>query len=122
MPLHNFTFSPKRGSGNQANFITPDAHQKLSRVRFPARLQARPIADIGMPSADPIEVLQLRRLAQAVLSKDRTDLTALAKTNPQLIAEWQNAFRQQRVAAEKSALFWASASASLASLKGFGDQ
>lgn len=70
--------------------------------------------------SDQIEMLQLERLARALLSKDHNDLAALATSNPALIEEWQQAFRAQRFAAERSARYWASAAAVLATVKGFG--
>ncbi len=69
-------------------------------------------------STDPIESVQLERLAKALLSKDHQDLAALAASNPTLMEEWQRAFRRQHSAAKRSARYWASASAVLATAKG----
>jgi len=65
-----------------------------------------------------IDAVQLERLAQALLSKNHHDLTALAQSNPALIKEWKQAFQHQKQAAERSARYWASASAVLATTHG----
>ena len=66
--------------------------------------------------AHDMEVVQLQRLASAVLSKSVDDLTALQSNNPELIWEWQAAFRQQKLEAEAAARFWSAAMASLATI------
>lgn len=79
-----------------------------------------PTANPDHTDAEHIDALQLERLAQALLSKDHHDLTALAASNPVLIKEWQRAFQRQKQAAEHSARYWASAAAVLATAKGLG--
>lgn len=61
----------------------------------------------------PIEAVQLARLAGAVLDKSPEDLMAIAETNPMLIWEWLEAFRERRHQAEQEARFWAAAEATL---------
>jgi hypothetical protein len=61
-----------------------------------------------------IEAAQLRRLASTVLSKSPEDLAALAETNPQLVWEWIDAFRKEKLAAEAEARYWSAAVAALA--------
>ncbi len=60
-----------------------------------------------------IDIVQLARLAGAVLDKSPEDLMAIAESNPMLIWEWLEAFREHRLAAEQEARFWAAAMASL---------
>lgn len=69
-------------------------------------------------SSEHIETLQLQRLAQALLTKDHHDLSALTASNPKLVREWQRAFQAQRQEAEKCARFWASAAAQLKAAQG----
>jgi hypothetical protein len=64
--------------------------------------------------ADPIEEVQLRRLAGAVLSKSPADLAALAESNPMIVWEWIEAFRHQKHAAEIESRYWTAAMAALA--------
>ncbi|MCH9765548.1 MAG: hypothetical protein K0U34_06100 [Alphaproteobacteria bacterium] len=70
---------------------------------------------------ESIDVLQLKHLAKAVMSKDTDDLAALAETNPMLVREWCAAFQRQHAAAEKQARYWASASAALATIQGMAN-
>lgn len=65
------------------------------------------------PAPELIEAAQLRRLASAVLSKSPEDLAALAETNPMLVGEWIDAFRQEKLAAESEARYWSAAMAAL---------
>lgn len=65
------------------------------------------------PAPDLIESAQLRRLASTVLSKSPEDLAALAETNPMLVWEWIDAFRQEKLAAEAEARYWSAAVAAL---------
>lgn len=65
------------------------------------------------PAPDLIEAAQLRRLAATVLSKSPEDLAALAETNPMLVWEWIDAFRQEKLAAEIEARYWSAAAAAL---------
>jgi PAS domain-containing protein len=65
------------------------------------------------PAADPIEEVQLRRLAGAVLSKSPADLAALAESNPMIVWEWVEAFRRQKVEAEAEMRYWSAAMAAL---------
>ncbi|WP_139247969.1 hypothetical protein [Hyphomicrobium sp. CS1GBMeth3] len=67
-----------------------------------------------VPGPDLIEAAQLRRLASTVLAKSPDDLAALAETNPVLVAEWIDAFRRERLAAEAEARYWSAAAAALA--------
>lgn len=67
-----------------------------------------------VPGPDLIEAAQLRRLASTVLAKSPEDLAALAETNPMLVAEWIDAFRQERLAAQAEARYWSAAAAALA--------
>jgi hypothetical protein len=67
--------------------------------------------------ADRIDEMQLERLAATVLSKTPADLAALAETNPMIIWEWVEAFRQQKLEAETRARFWSAAMASLATAR-----
>lgn len=67
-----------------------------------------------VPGPDLIEAAQLRRLAGTVLAKSADDLAALAETNPGLVAEWIEAFRKERLAAETEARYWSAAAAALA--------
>lgn len=79
-------------------------------------------ADNDLTSAqEAINDIQLARLATAILSKGSQDLLALAETNPALFDEWQAAFRLQYAEAEKSARRWASAAASLATIKSIAE-
>lgn len=64
------------------------------------------------PNLD-IEQIQLERLAEAVLCKSPDDLAALRTCNPELIAEWIEAFGHQQRAAERAARNWAAARAAL---------
>lgn len=61
----------------------------------------------------PIEAIQLARLAGAVLDKSAEDLMAIAESNPMLIWEWIEAFRDRRHKAELEARYWAAAMATL---------
>lgn len=61
----------------------------------------------------PIEDIQLARLAGAVLEKSPEDLMAIAESNPMLIWEWIEAFRDRRHKAELEARYWAAAMATL---------
>lgn len=72
-------------------------------------------ASIQMPEREqaPIEAVQLARLASAVLDKSPEDLMAIAESNPMLIWEWLEAFREQRHKAEQEARYWAAAEATL---------
>lgn len=63
--------------------------------------------------SDPIEAVQLARLAGAVLDKSPEDLIAIAESNPMIIWEWIEAFRQQKHKAEAEARYWAAAMAAL---------
>jgi hypothetical protein len=65
-------------------------------------------------ATDPIEELQLARLAGAVLSKSPADLAALAEANPLIVWEWMEAFRRQKLAAEAEARRWSAAIAAIA--------
>lgn len=65
------------------------------------------------PGPDLIEAAQLRRLASTVLAKSPEDLAALAETNPMLVWEWIDAFRNERLAAEAEARYWSAAAAAL---------
>lgn len=65
------------------------------------------------PARDLIEAAQLRRLAWTVLSKSPEDLAALAESNPMLVWEWIDAFRQEKLAAEAEARYWSAAAAAL---------
>jgi hypothetical protein len=65
-------------------------------------------------AVDPIEELQLARLAGAVLSKSPADLAALAEANPLIVWEWMEAFRRQKLAAEAEARRWSAAIAAIA--------
>ncbi len=65
-------------------------------------------------TVDPIEELQLARLAGAVLSKSPADLAALAEANPLIVWEWMEAFRRQKLAAEAEARRWSAAIAAIA--------
>ena len=113
----------------------PGPHETVAARRprqsaSPAKLRGDDIAKPtnGKPAqANPttagqidIDVVQLERLAHAILSKDHHDLAALAATNPVLMEEWQRAFRAQHAEAVRSAQYWASAAAVLATVKGLG--
>lgn len=65
------------------------------------------------PASEMIESAQLRRLASTVLSKSPEDLAALAETNPMLVWEWIDAFRQEKLAVEAEARYWSAAVAAL---------
>ncbi len=69
--------------------------------------QMRDFGDVRRP--DPIEVQQLRRLANAVVAKSRADLAALAENNPALVWEWIEAFRRQKLAADAESRYWSNA-------------
>jgi len=71
---------------------------------------------LRLPGAgrDPIEAVQLARLAGAVLEKSPEDLMAIAESNPLLIWEWLEAFRRRKQEAEAEARFWSAALATLA--------
>jgi hypothetical protein len=76
------------------------------------------VRDLGyVPAPDLIEAAQLRRLAGTVLSKSPEDLAALAETNPLLVWEWIDAFRQEKLAAEAEARYWSAAAAALATAR-----
>jgi hypothetical protein len=62
---------------------------------------------------DPIEAVQLTRLAGAVLTKSTDDLAALAESNPMIVCEWIEAFRRKRIEAEADARRWSAAMAAL---------
>jgi hypothetical protein len=86
--------------------------KKLSHVR--------PIETAGsqarnrVSGCDPIETLQLARLASTVLDKSKADIAALAEANPALIWEWIEAFGRRKAAAEAEARLWSAAMAYLA--------
>jgi hypothetical protein len=63
---------------------------------------------------DPIEALQLARLANTVLSKSLADIDALAEDNPHLVWEWIQAFAVKKREADSAAQLWSSAIACLA--------
>ena len=65
-------------------------------------------------SIDPIEELQLSRLANAILSKSPADLAALSEANPQLFWEWIEAFAHKKREADTACHLWAAAMACLA--------
>lgn len=69
--------------------------------------------DSDDPPLAQIDEIQLRRLASTVLTQSREDLAALAKTNPMLVWEWIESFRQLRLAAEAEARYWSAAMAAL---------
>lgn len=79
----------------------------------PPSATIRSSADVADADADQIEAIQLARLAGAVLSKSPADLMAIAETNPLIIWEWMEAFRRQKVEAEKEQRFWSAALAAL---------
>ena len=86
-------------------------HTHLPARQAPA---AHPVPHLEeATAADLIEIAQLRRLAATVLSKSPEDLAALAETNPLLVAEWIDAFRKEKLAAENEARYWSAAAASL---------
>lgn len=62
---------------------------------------------------NPIEAVQLARLASAVLDKSPEDLLAIAENNPMIIWEWIEAFRERKLKAEAEARYWAAAMATL---------
>jgi hypothetical protein len=81
---------------------------------YDSRGPGRPVRELGyVPAPDLIEAAQLWRLASTVLSKSPDDLAALAETNPVLVAEWIDAFRQEWLAAEQEARYWSAAAAAL---------
>lgn len=75
------------------------------------------VREAAPPAPDPIEAAQLRRLASTVLSKSPDDLAALAETNPMLVWEWIDAFRNERLAAEAEARYWSAAAAALSTAR-----
>lgn len=107
----------------QPDLARPDSVPRdLNQVRSTKELFNEKHDETG-PSdhlSEPLETVQLERLAKALLSKDSHDLAALAAANPALIEEWQQAFQAHRNAAERTARYWASAAAVLATIKGFG--
>ncbi len=64
--------------------------------------------------ADPIEEMQLARLASTVLSKSLADIDALSEANPHLVWEWIQAFAVKKREADAAAQLWSSAIACLA--------
>lgn len=72
--------------------------------------------ETGDPSLEPIDSLQLLRLAEVVLTKSVDDLRALIEVNPDLVREWLSDFHRERVKAEKVARQWQAAEAALAIL------
>ena len=92
-------------------------HHRVTTLSPPTgpRHSVRPTRELGyVPAPDLIEAAQLRRLASTVLSKSPEDLAALAETNPQLVWEWIDAFRKEKLAAEAEARYWSAAVAALA--------
>ena len=79
----------------------------------PPSPNGRALSGIGDGGSDQIESVQLARLASAVLSKSPADLIALAESNPQIIWEWLEAFRRQKLKAEAESRFWSAAMAIL---------
>jgi hypothetical protein len=65
-------------------------------------------------TADPIEDLQLMRLASTVLSKSLDDIDALSQNNPKLVWEWIQAFAAKKREADAQCKLWSSAIACLA--------
>lgn len=94
-------------------------HGPTEAPRFAQPLEPRRQRDYPArpPEAgETIEGEQLRRLAQAVLSKSPADLAALAETNPQLFWEWIQAFTQKKREAEAAGQAWSAAIACLATV------
>jgi hypothetical protein len=91
-------------------------HHQLTTPSFAPRTPgSRTVRELDyVPGPDLIEAAQLRRLASTVLAKSPEDLAALAETNPLLVAEWIDAFRRERLAAEAEARYWSAATAALA--------
>lgn len=90
-------------------------HHRLTTSTTGHKTMGCQIRDMGyVPGPDLIEAAQLRRLASTVLSKSPEDLAALAETNPALVWEWIEAFRNERLAAEAEARYWSAAAAALA--------
>lgn len=77
----------------------------------PARSSQRPAPD--REGDGQIEIVQLARLASAVLTKSPADLMAVAEANPMIVWEWLEAFRKQRHDAEADARRWSAAIAAL---------
>lgn len=90
-------------------------HQLTTPSSAPRASGSRTVRELDyVPGPDLIEAAQLRRLASTVLAKSPEDLAALAETNPMLVAEWIDAFREERLAAEAEARYWSAAAAALA--------
>lgn len=87
-------------------------HLRVPSIAHPRRLDVD-YADESSPSLTHIDEIQLRRLAQSVLSKSREDLIALAEANPMLVWEWIESFHKLRLAAEAEARYWSGAMAAL---------
>lgn len=88
-------------------------HQRHSH-RFARIVEALKAGEHELaPASALIETAQLNRLAGTVLTKSPDDLAALAETNPLLVREWIDSFRQEKLAAEAQARYWSAAVAAL---------
>lgn len=56
--------------------------------------------------AELIEDIQLRRLAGDITSRTRAEIAALARSNPELLREWVQAFQARRAKALSEARNW----------------
>ena len=83
---------------------------------LPRAMRHKDKVGLPMEPGDTIEEVQLRRLAEAVLSKSPADLAALAETNPQLFWEWIQAFTKKKREAEAAGQGWSAAIACLATV------
>lgn len=85
-------------------------HPRLTETTIPPTRAKR---QEPLLASDPIEAVQLGRLASAVLTKSSDDLAALAEANPMIVCEWIEAFRRKKIEAETDARRWSAAMAAL---------
>lgn len=74
-----------------------------------AEHQTSPASAVAMSEAliaELIEDIQLRRLAGDITSRTRADIAEIARSNPDLLREWVQAFQARRKKALNEARSW----------------
>jgi hypothetical protein len=56
-----------------------------------------------------LELVQLKRLATSIMSKEPAEIRRMARVNPMLMQEWIASFKNQQLRADHEAELWGSA-------------